>query len=242
LGSVLDGVSRAYSMDGWMDTRMDACTHGWMTTGARARSRDEFPRRVPSTRSRERARASSLLLASLVSSSTRSPIIRRHPIDARRRARASLAPASRAIPRRTRRHRVRHVRARQDGERDVRGRPPGRAQARQDVPERHRASRSVLVCGVAFVRRVAWCLDDGRGRRARASWGRARARARARGRGGRRARRRRRTTVGVRERERGTTDVKTTTRTVRTRAGRWGWKGVERANGGDVVGGGRRRG
>ena len=50
------------------------------------------------------------------------------------------------------------------------------------------------------------------------------------------------TTVGVRARERGTTDAKTTTRAVRTRAGRVGREGDERAKGGEGVGGGRRRG
>jgi hypothetical protein len=51
------------------------------------------------------------------------------------------------------------------------------------------------------------------------------------------------TTVGVRARGRGTTDAKTTTRAVRTRAGRVvGREGDERAKGGEGVGGGRRRG
>ena len=219
-----------------------------MTPGARPRSLVPSNARVVSSR----------LFVSFPSRVTRrrgdpsSVVIRPRPRPAsarrRRRRRASLAPASRAIPRRTRRHRVRHVRARQHRERDVRGGPPGRAQARQDVRERHRASRRVLVCGLAFARRVAWCLDDGRGRgrRARASRGRARARARARarGRGGRRARRMTTTTtVGVRARGRGTTDAKTTTRAVRTRAGRVvGREGDERARGGEGVGGGRRRG
>ena len=229
-------IGRVGRMDGWMDE-----THGWMTPGARARSLDEFPRTRASSRL-----VSSLRFPSRVTRRRGDPssvVTRPRPVSmSARRRRASLAPASRAIPRRTRRHRVRHVGARQDRERDVRGRPPGRAQARQDVPERHRASRSVLVCGVAFVRRVAWCLDDGRGRRARASWGRARARARARGRGGRRARRMTTTTVGVRARGRGTTDAKTTTTTVRTRAGTSGREVVERAKGGEGVGGGRRRG
>ena len=224
---------------------------GWMTPGARPRSLVPSNARVVSSRL-----VSSRLFVSFPSRVTRrrgdpsSVVIRPRPRPAsarrRRRRRASLAPASRAIPRRTRRHRVRHVRARQHRERDVRGGPPGRAQARQDVRERHRASRRVLVCGLAFARRVAWCLDDGRGRgrRARASRGRARARARARGRGGRRARRMTTTTtVGVRARGRGTTDAKTTTRAVRTRAGRVvGREGDERARGGEGVGGGRRRG
>ena len=230
---------------------------GWMTPGARPRSLVPSNARVVSSRL-----VLSRLFVSFPSRVTRrrgdpsSVVIRPRPRPAsasarrrrrrRRRRRPSLAPASRAIPRRTRRHRVRHVRARQHRERDVRGGPPGRAQTRQDVRERHRASRRVLVCGLAFARRVAWCLDDGRGRgrRARASRARARARARARGRGGRRARRMTTTTtVGVRARGRGTTDAKTTTRAVRTRAGRVvGREGDERATGGEGVGGGRRRG
>ena len=142
--------------NGWMDE-----TRGWMDDARRAR--------VPSTSSLERARrlvSSRHLVSCRVASPRASPVdeVTHHPssrarprpvsASARRRRRASLAPASRAIPRRTRRHRVRHVGARHDGERDVRGRPPGRAQARQEVPERHRASRRVLVCGLAVARRA----------------------------------------------------------------------------------------
>ena len=268
-GSVLDGVSRAFSMDGWTCVcvslpigcvgRMDGWMRrvdGWMTPGARA-----FPRRVPSnarvvssrlvlsrlfvsfpsrvTRRRGDPSSSSLnssptptrVRASSSSSSSSSRLAR---------ARVSRDPSTDASSPRTPRSRTPTPRAR-------RTRWSSRAGAgEKDVRERHRASRRVLVCGLAFARRVAWCLDDGRGRgrRARASRGRARARARARGRGGRRARRMTTTTtVGVRARGRGTTDAKTTTRAVRTRAGRVvGREGDERARGGEGVGGGRRRG
>jgi hypothetical protein len=224
-------------MNGWMKE--------WMTTGARARSIDEFPRRVPSTRSHARV-VSSLPLAHLVVEE----VTRRrgHPSSVPVPCARVVALAPRSRPRLARSLDGRVVtayatfaHAKSASATHAVVLPGGRRRDRtypsaiaRRVASSSAASRSVVT--------RAWSLDEGRGRRARSSGARARARARARGRGGRRARTMTTTTVGVRENGRGRTDVKTTTWAVRTRAGRLGPKGVERANGRDVVGRGRRRG